>query len=77
MNIFALARVLLVIGLVLVVTGGLLFWIARTGFPLGRLPGDIRIERQNFSCAIALGTSIFLSILLTILLNIAVRFLNK
>ena len=50
---------------------------ARLGVPLGRLPGDVHIERQNFSCVIALGTSIFLSIFLTIVLNLIVRLLNK
>jgi len=44
---------------------------------LGRLPGDIRIERAGFSCFIPLATSILLSLLLTILLNIVIRLLNR
>jgi hypothetical protein len=50
---------------------------ARTGLPIGRLPGDIRIERDNFSCSFPIVTSILLSIILTIALNVIVRFLNK
>ena len=72
-----IARLMIVLGLILLVGGGLLFLAARTGLPLGRLPGDIRIERGNFTCVFPLVTSILLSILLTILLNVFARFLNK
>jgi len=71
------ARYLIVLGIVLLVIGGLLYLMARAGIPLGRLPGDIRVQRENFTCVFALGTSIFLSIVLTLLLNLIVRILNK
>ena len=71
------ARVFILLGIVLVVIGGLIYLAARLGIPLGRLPGDIHVERGNFTCVFALGTSILLSIVLTILLNLLVRFLNK
>jgi hypothetical protein len=71
------ARFLIVIGLALTGVGGLLYLVARLGIPLGRLPGDIRIERQNISCFFALGTSLLLSVVLTVLLNLLVRLLNK
>jgi hypothetical protein len=73
----SLARILILFGLALVVIGGLVFLAARLNLPLGRLPGDIRIERENFSCAFPLATSILLSIILTVALNILVRLLNK
>jgi hypothetical protein len=73
----SLARILIFTGLALVLIGGLVYLVARTGLPLGRLPGDIRVERDNFSCFFPLATSILLSIILTIALNIIVRFLNK
>jgi len=71
------ARYLILAGVVLIVAGGLVYIVARTGLPLGRLPGDIRIERDNFSCFFPLVTSILLSIVLTVVLNIIVRLLNK
>ena len=37
------------------------------GLPLGRLPGDFQMRRGNFSFYFPLGTSIVLSILLTLL----------
>jgi len=70
-------RILIFLGLALVVIGGIVYLAARTNLPLGRLPGDFRIERENFSCTFPLATSILLSIILTVALNIIARFLNK
>ena len=71
------ARILIIIGVVLVITGGLIYLAARLGIPFGKLPGNIRIEGNNFTCVFALGASILLSIILTVVLNILARFLNK
>ena len=72
-----IARSLIVLGMSLIAIGGLLYLVVRLGLPLERLPGDIRIERQNFTCVFALGTSLLLSIVLTVLVNLLVRLLNK
>ncbi len=71
------ARLLVILGVILVIAGGLIYLLARLGLPLGRLPGDFRVERGNFTCLIALGTSILLSVILTVVVNIIARFLNK
>ncbi len=71
------SRYLIIIGIVFLVIGGLLYLAGRTGIPLGRLPDDIRIQNKNYTCIFALGTSIFLSIALTLVLNLIVRILNK
>jgi hypothetical protein len=47
-------------------------------FPwLGHLPGDIRYQGKNVSCFFPIGTSILLSIILTLLLNLIIRFLKR
>lgn len=71
------ARILILIGAGLVVAGLAILLASRLGIEFGRLPGDIHIERGNLTCVIALGTSIVLSILLTIIVNLVARFLNK
>ncbi|MBC7224595.1 MAG: DUF2905 domain-containing protein, partial [Anaerolineae bacterium] len=43
---------------------------------LGRLPGDIRIEREGFSCYFPIVTMLVLSLLLTVVLNVVLRFLG-
>ena len=52
---------------VLLVAGGL---IVRLGFPLGRLPGDIHIQRGNFSLYLPITTSILLSVILSLLFRL-------
>ena len=77
MDMQSLARTIIILGVVLILGGGLLFLVARSGLPLGRLPGDIRIQTENFTCFFPLATTILLSILLTVILNIVARFLNR
>lgn len=67
-----LSRVLMIAGLVLLVGGGLLWLVIRTGF-LGSLPGDIVIRRSNFTLYFPLMTCVILSLLLTLVLNIMWR----
>lgn len=61
----------------LFLTGGAVYLIERLGLPFGKLPGDIRIEQENFTCFFPLATSIIVSLLLTVGLNLLVRWLNK
>jgi hypothetical protein len=72
-----IARSLVVLGLILIVVGGLIYLISRIGLPLGRFPGDIRIQGENLTCVVPLATSILISIVLTILLNLAIRIIRK
>ena len=72
-----IARWLVIAGVVLILLGGGVYLAARFGLPLGRLPGDIRIEGRNGSVYFPLATSIVLSIVLTIVLNIILRLFRK
>lgn len=73
----AIGKWLLFAGLGLAVVGGLIWLGGRFGFPLGRLPGDIRIERDGGTFYIPLATSIVISLLLTIGLNIFIGLFRK
>ena len=72
-----IARWLVVGGIVLILIGGGVFLASRLGIPIGKLPGDIRIERGGGLFYFPIVTSCLLSILLTIVLNIIVRFFNR
>lgn len=65
-------RLLIVGGGALLVVG-LFFLVLARILPGGRLPGDIVISRGPVSCFIPLATSLLLSALLTILLNLWAR----
>jgi hypothetical protein len=62
-----LGRGLIVLGAVIAAIGVLLVLVGRVPW-LGRLPGDISIQRGNWSFYFPLGTSIVLSIILTLVL---------
>lgn len=71
-----MGKILLGLGIILVGIGGLLILASRVSW-LGRLPGDIVIQSENFSCMFPLATSILLSLVLTLVLNLLLRILNK
>jgi len=77
MNMETLARYLMIGGVILFLVGGGLYLAARFGLPLGRLPGDIRIEGENGSFYFPITTSILISVVLTIVLNVIARLLKK
>lgn len=61
-----MAKLLIAIGLVLVVVG--LVWLVGERLGLGRLPGDIVIEREGTRIYIPLATSLIVSIILSLAL---------
>ncbi len=60
-----MSKVLIIAGLVLIAAGVLWFVAERLG--LGRLPGDIVIERENFRFYLPIMTSILISIALSVI----------
>lgn len=73
----SLSRTLMLFGIILFLIGGGMYLAAKFGIPLGRLPGDIRIEGENGSFYFPLTTSVLVSVLLTIVLNLISSFLKK
>jgi hypothetical protein len=59
-----MGKILILVGLLIAAIGLLM----SLGAPIGRLPGDISYRRGNFAFYFPLGTSIVLSIILTVLL---------
>ena len=70
MDISSLAKYLIFLGIILLLTGSFLYFLGKTGLPLGKLPGDIVIQKENFSFYFPLATSVILSILLTLILSL-------
>lgn len=58
-----MGRILITVGLVLVVAGILVQW--GPGIPLGRLPGDLRIERPGLSLYIPITSCVVASLVLS------------
>lgn len=62
----SVSRLLIVIGAVLVILG--LLWPLIQKLGLGRLPGDIAVERDNFRFYFPITTSIIISVIISLLL---------
>ena len=60
-----MSRLLIIAGIVLLALGLLWPWLSKLG--LGRLPGDIVIQREGFSFYVPIVTSILVSIVLSLL----------
>jgi hypothetical protein len=69
-----LGKTLLGLGLLLAVIGALVLLAGRIGLPLGRLPGDFAYRGRRVSVYFPLGTSILLSVLLSLLFYFISRF---
>ena len=71
------ARMVIFAGICLVIVGGLMYGLSKFNLPFGNLPGDIHIEGKNGSFHFPVVTSILVSIVLTIVINVIGRFLKK
>jgi DUF2905 family protein len=68
---------IILVGLGLAGLGGLVWLAGRLGLPLGRLPGDINVQNGNFTFYFPCASSILVSIVLTLLINLVVRVLRR
>lgn len=66
-----MSRFLIILGLVILVAGLAWPWLTKLG--LGRLPGDIVIERDHFTLYVPIVTGLILSVVLSLALWIVNR----
>lgn len=67
-----IGKILVGFGLLIALAGVVLVLVGRVPW-IGRLPGDIHIQRGNFSFYFPLATSLLLSVVLTLLLYVVGR----
>lgn len=68
-------KYILIAGICIVIAGTLIYFFSDYFKWIGKLPGDIKIEKENVHFYFPLATMIIFSIVLTILINIFKRFL--
>ena len=71
-----IGRVLIIVGIIIAVLGLLLVFGARIPL-LGKLPGDILIKKDSFSFYFPIVTLLLLSLILTIIVNLILRFIGR
>jgi len=62
-------------GAIIIIVGLLVYFFHDKLHWLGRLPGDVRIEKENFKFYFPIATMILISLLITLVINIVKRFL--
>lgn len=77
MDISLIAKWLVFIGIGIVLFGALLWIGGKFGFPIGQLPGDIHVSKDKFTFYAPIVTSLILSVLLTIIINLILWILQK
>ena len=73
MDLMNIARLLAVFGICLLLTAGLIYLAAQLNLPFGNLPGDIVFKRENITCLIPIVSSLIISIILTLLINLFLK----
>lgn len=66
-------KVLVGIGVCFIVAG-LIWAVVGKHLPLGKLPGDIAVERPGFKFYFPIGTSILVSVLISLILYLVRKF---
>ena len=67
-----MGRMVLMLGLLIAAVGVFMVLAGRVPF-LGRLPGDVAVQRGNWSFYFPIATSILVSLVLTVVLNLFMR----
>ena len=71
-----IGKILLIIGGIIVILGLILIFSHHIPF-LGKLPGDILVKKDGFSFYFPIVTFLILSVLITIIVNVILHFLNR
>ena len=72
-----MGRTLMIIGAVLFALGAVVWFVSKTGIPLGHLPGDLSWESKNVKVYFPFATMIIVSVILTIIMNVISKFGRK
>lgn len=72
----SLGKFLLFTGALMVLLGGLVILAGKVGLPLGRLPGDFTFRGKHVLFFAPIGTMVLVSLVLTILVNLFLRWLK-
>jgi hypothetical protein len=71
-----LGKILIYIGIFVIIIGAGILFFPKLFSWFGHLPGDIHIERKNSSLFVPIGSMVLISIILTIVINGVIFFIN-
>ena len=72
-----MGKFLLYIGLCIATIGVIVMVLGKFSFPIGKLPGDIQVDKQGWSFSFPIVSCLIVSLILTVLLNLFFYFKNR
>ena len=73
---YSLGKTIIYFGIVLIIIGGIIHYFGSAFSWLGRLPGDIRIEKENYRFYFPITTMIIISLILNLIIRVIRIFLK-
>ena len=71
----ATGKYIIVIGIIIIAMGLIIYFLHDKLHWIGHLPGDIRVEKENFRFYFPITTMILISLLATLIINLVKKFL--
>ncbi len=71
---FQAGKFLVILGIIIIVIGLIVYFFGNNLHWFGNLPGDIKIEKENFKFYFPITTMVILSVLLSVIIKIIHRF---
>jgi len=71
------AKILVLVGGVFILAGGGVYLLSRLNMNFNRLPGNFVYNGENVTVYVPCAAMILISILLTVILNVIIRMINK
>jgi len=70
----AFGKYFILFGIIFLVVGAVLYFFGNHLSWLGKLPGDVRVEKENYRFYFPITTMILISVILTIIINLIRKF---
>jgi len=71
------AKILVLVGGVFMLAGGVVYLLSRLNIYFNRMPGNFVYSGENITVYLPCAAMILISILLTVILNVIIRMMNK
>ena len=73
MDLPSISKYLIYFGVFLLFLGSILYFLSKLGIGIGKLPGDILIQKENFTFYFPLATCVIISLLVTIIFGLLTK----
>ena len=70
MDLTSISKYFICFGIFFLLIGGVLYFASKLGIEIGKLPGDILVQKENFTFYFPVATCIIISVILTVVFSL-------